>query len=107
MDKVYKHDIPAAIRELEDLRRRFAKIESKTDWKTLRVQPLLRHARALHKLMVSPAFSDEASRLRRGVSMFHADLVYLRENIKALKRIADQHVPLSPEKTGSLQVKRR
>jgi len=27
------------------------------------------------------------ARLRRGVVMFHSDLIYLRENVKALKEI--------------------
>jgi hypothetical protein len=87
MDRSYKEDIPKAIKALEALRSQFSVVTSRTDWKKLRIAPLLRHARALERTLLSPTFSQETARLRRGVVMFHADLVYLRENIRALKEI--------------------
>jgi hypothetical protein len=85
MDRVYKEGIPAARKALEELQEQFSGLDSTTDWKKLRIEPLLEHARWLERLLRSPKFSRETSRLRRGVVMFHADLVYLRDNIKALK----------------------
>ena len=87
MDRVYKEDIPASRRALEELKRQFSRLDSKTDWSKLRIEPLLEHARTLERLLRSPRFSRETSRLRRGVVMFHSDLVYLRENVRALKVI--------------------
>ena len=87
MDRVYKEDIPASIRALEELKRQFSRLDSKTDWDKLRIEPLLEHARTLGRLLRSPRFSRETSRLRRGVVMFHSDLIYLRENVRALKVI--------------------
>ena len=87
MDRVYKEDIPAMRRALEELKNEFSRLASKTDWTKLRVQPLLEHARSLERLLQSPQFAQETSRLPRGVRMFHADLVYLRENIKSLKAV--------------------
>lgn len=87
MDRVYKTDIPAARKALEDLRRQFSGVETKTDWTRLRIEPLIAHAKALEKLLGSSEFARETSRLTNGVVMFHSDLVYLRDNIKALKDI--------------------
>ena len=87
MDRSYKEDIPKAIRVLEVLKRDFSGISSKTDWNKLRIEPLLRHARALERIFLSPKFAHETERLTRGVAMFRADLVYLRENIRSLKGI--------------------
>jgi len=87
MDRAYKEDIPAYRRVLTELRREFRRIDLDTDWIGLRIDPLLRHARMLERALLSPKFSSEQSRLRNGVSMFHSDLVYLRENIKTLKAI--------------------
>ena len=87
MDRVYKEDIPAKRKELEKLRQGFSGLPSKTDWNRLRVEPLLAHAKSLERLLQSRRFSRETSRLPRGVVMFHSDLVYLRENVKALKAI--------------------
>jgi len=87
MDRVYKADIPASRKALEDLERGFSRSEAATDWNALRVRPLLEHARNLERLLLSPRFARETSRLRTGVVMFHSDLVYLRENIKALRGI--------------------
>lgn len=85
MDRVYKGGIPAARRALEELEEKFSSLPSRTDWKKLRIEPLLEHAKALERFLRSPAFARETSRLRRGVAMFRSDLVYLRDNIKALK----------------------
>lgn len=87
MDRVYKEDIPEHRKTLMELRRKFSRIETDTDWIHLRVDPLLRHVKALERLAQSPRFANERNRLRNGVSMFHSDLVYLRENIKTLKAI--------------------
>ncbi len=87
VDRVYKEDLPAARRALEELREKFAGLDSATDWGKLRIEPLLEHVQSLERMLGSPAFALEASRLRKGVAMFRSDLVYLRENIKVLKTI--------------------
>jgi hypothetical protein len=87
MDKAYKGDIPRHRATLIDLKREFSRIATKTNWKKLRIEPLLKHVTGLERLLSSSEFSRETARLRRGVAMFHADLVYLRANIKALKDI--------------------
>ena len=87
MDRSYKEDIPKAIKALEGLLEDFSGAGAATDWAELRIKPLLAHARSLDRLLRSPKFAKETARLRRGVAMFHADLVYLRANIKALKEI--------------------
>lgn len=95
MDKAYKEDIPRYKKTLMTLKREFSRISPSTDWTRLRVDPLLKHVSSLERLLLSPKFSRESARLRKGVAMFHADLVYLRANIKALKEI------LAVEKRGS------
>lgn len=85
VDRVYKAGIPKLRNELARLKEEFSTLESGTDWTKLRVEPLLRHAEALEGLLSQPDFAREYSRLRRGVVMFHSDLVYLRDNVKALK----------------------
>src|SRR6516165_9719939 len=87
MDRSYKEDIPRAKRALEELRNEFSSVASTTDWKKLRIEPLLDHAKSLERVLRSPKFARETARLRRGVVMFHADLICLRENVKALKEI--------------------
>ena len=87
MDRSYKEDIPSHRRALEQLKKEFLGIASATDWTKLRIEPLLEHVKFLERLLRSPKFARETSRLRRGVVMFHSDLVYLRENVKALKEI--------------------
>lgn len=87
MDKVYKGDIPQHKRALAKLKQEFARVDSRTDWTALRIEPLLEHVKRLERLLQSAQFSRENARLRRGVGMFHADLVYLRANIQALKVI--------------------
>ncbi len=89
MDRVYKADIPATRKALEELKEKFSGLDSRTDWTKLRIEPLLEHARSLEGLLRSPKFSRETSRLTRGVVMFHSDLVYFRENVKALKAILE------------------
>jgi hypothetical protein len=89
MDKSYKDDIPKARRALEELKKEFSGVASTTDWTKLRIEPLLEHVKLLERLLRSPKFSRETARLRRGVVMFHSDLVYLRANVKALKEILE------------------
>src|ERR1700741_2019027 len=87
MDRSYKEDIPKTKRALEELKKEFSGVASTTDWTKLRVEPLLDHVKSLERLLRSPKFAQETARLRRGVAMFHSDLVYLRVNVKALKEI--------------------
>jgi hypothetical protein len=87
MDKSYKEDIPRAKRALEELMKEFSGIASTTDWTKLRIEPLLDHVMSLERVLRSRKFARETARLRRGVVMFHSDLVYLRENVKALREI--------------------
>lgn len=89
MDRSYKEDIPKTKRALEELKKEFSGVASATDWTRLRIEPLLDHVKSLERLLRSPKFARETARLRRGVVMFHSDLVYLRENVKALKEILD------------------
>ncbi len=86
MDRVYKSNIPAQVKELAKLRTDFAALDSKSRWIRLRIDPLLAHAQSLESLLRAAEFSREVSRLRRGVEMFHADLVYFRDNIRGLKK---------------------
>jgi hypothetical protein len=87
MDKTYKEDIPSKRRALEDLKKEFSGVASTTDWTKLRIEPLLDLVKSLERLLRSPKFARETARFRRGVVMFHSDLIYLRENVKALKEI--------------------
>ena len=87
VDKVYKEDLPRLKNNLEKLREEFSNLDSKTDWTKLRIDPLLKHIESLEYLLYSQEFSKEFTRLRKGVRMFHSDLVYLRENIKELEKV--------------------
>jgi hypothetical protein len=69
------------------MKEEFADLSSTTDWMKLRIEPLLQHVKCLDGILKSPKFARETARLRKGVAMFHADLVYLRTNTKALKAI--------------------
>ena len=89
MDRSYKEDIPNTRRALEQLKNQFSGVASTTDWTQLRIEPLLDHVKSLERLLRSPKFARETARLRRGVVMFHSDLIYLRENVKALRQILD------------------
>ena len=88
VDRVYKSGLTDLRKSLEKLKRELARLDTETNWSKLRVEPLLKHARALEQLLRSPQFSREYSRLRRGVSMFHSDLVYFRDNVRALQSVA-------------------
>jgi len=85
VDRVYKTDIPEKRKALEKLKLEFSKLNSKTNWTKLRVEPLLRHVKELEQQLRSQG----SSRLTKGVRMFHSDLVYLRENVEGLKKILE------------------
>ena len=85
VDRVYKTNIPALRKTLERLKTEFSKLNSKTNWTKLRVEPLLRHAKELEQQLKSQG----SSRLTRGVRMFHSDLVYLGGNVKGLKKVLE------------------
>lgn len=87
MDRVYKEDVPAAIEALEQLRAELTELTPRTDWIGLRIEPLLAHARALVRVMRSPRHARATTRLTRGVVMFRSDLIYLRDNVRALRAI--------------------
>ena len=87
MDRSYKEDIPRTRRALEELKNEFSGLALTTDWTNLRIEPLLDHVKSLERVLRSPKFARETARLRRGVVMFHSDLIYLRENVKALREI--------------------
>ena len=89
MDRSYKEDIPRARKALEELKKEFSRVASTTEWTKLRIEPLLDHVKSLERLFRSPKFARETARLRRGVVMFHSDLIYLRQNVKALKEILE------------------
>ena len=89
MDRTYKQDIPFVTKRLEHMRDEFAGVDSKTDWTMLRIEPLLEHAKSLDRLIHAKHFARETARLRRGVAMFHADLVYFRENVYELKKLLE------------------
>lgn len=86
VDRVYKAGIPQLREKLVRLKEEFSRLDTGTDWTRLRIEPLLRHAEGLEVLLDRPDFAKEYSRLRRGVVMFHSDLVYLRDNVKALEK---------------------
>jgi hypothetical protein len=98
MDRAYKQDIPSVIKRLERLRDAFATLDSKTDWTSLRIEPLLEHAKSLDRLIHARQFARETTRLRRGVAMFHADLVYFRENIQGLKKVLESERKATPRR---------
>ena len=87
VDSVYKAGLPRLRKDLERLREDFAVLDSGTDWTRLRIDPLLKHLDSLEQLLNSGEFSREFSRLRKGVALFHSDLVYLRENVKGLEKL--------------------
>jgi hypothetical protein len=88
VDRVYKSALPKFRADLERLRRNFSSLGvTKTNWIELRIDPLLRHLDSLEQLLHSEEHSLESSRLRKGVAMFHSDLVYFRENVKGLELV--------------------
>ena len=88
VDRAYKEELPRLRNTLEKLREGFSNLGStNTDWTRLRIEPLLKHLEALEQLLHSREFSRESSRLRKGVELFHSDLVYFRTNIKGLEKL--------------------
>jgi len=87
VDRAYKSDLPRFRRSLEELSEEFSKVDSKTDWTKLRIDPLLEYLGSLEQLLQSEEFSAESSRLTKGVMLFHSDLVYFRQNVKGLEEI--------------------
>ena len=88
VDRVYKEDLPRLRTTLEKLREDFSNLgQTKTDWTRLRIEPLLKHLEALEQLLNSREFSSEFSHLRKGVELFHSDLVYFRTNVKGLEKL--------------------
>lgn len=87
MDRVYKGAIPELRKTLERLREEFSREDSRTDWVHLRIDPVLQHAKELERLVGSREFSQEFSRLTKGVALFHSDLVYLRTNVQTLQSL--------------------
>ena len=80
VDRVYRSDLPQLREGLERLRIEFSKLDTTTHWPELRLAALIRHAQQLERDLKSHG----SSRLRKGVPMFHSDLVYLRSNLKGL-----------------------
>jgi hypothetical protein len=89
VDRVYKSDLPRMRKTLATLRTEFSKLDPTTNWNRLRIEPLARHVASLERLIRSQEFSGESSRLSKGVTMFHSDLVYLRTNVRALQGILE------------------
>ena len=102
VDRVYKAELPRLRKTLEKLRDDFANLGSqKTDWTRLRIEPLLKHLEALEQLLHSQEFLREFSRLRKGVVLFHSDLVYLRTNVEGLEKL------LQSEKKSAMRNEKR
>ncbi len=89
VDRVYKKDLPKLKSDLEKLRENFSDIGCETDWIELRIEPLLKHLDSLDQILISREFSQEFSRLRKGVELFHSDLVYFRTNVKGLQKVLE------------------
>jgi len=89
VDRVYKAAIPRLRKELEQLRAEFSDLQPSTDWVRLRLDPVLQHAKELERRLVSREHSLESSRLTKGVALFHSDLVYLRTNVKELRKLLE------------------
>jgi len=88
VDRVYREDLPQSRKKLEDLRQQLVELgPSGARWAKLRVDPLLKHVDTLESLLRSEEFSGEFSRLTKGVELFHSDLVYLRQNVKGLRKL--------------------
>lgn len=101
VDRVYKADLPALRKRLELLRENFSRLRLKTNWNKLRIDPLLKHAMSLERVWSAEEFSQESSRLTRGVAMFHSDLVYFRTNVRALEEALEVAQKVSgPKRPG-------
>ena len=94
VDRVYKAGIPALRKDLQKLRTDLTRLDSRTDWVKLRVDPLLRHAQELERQLKSQG----SSRLTKGVRLFHSDLVYLRENVNGLSEILRSETKAHPRR---------
>ena len=105
VDRVYKSALPQLRADLERLRKEFSDLGStKTNWIELRIDPLLRHLDSLEQLLHSKEHSHETSRLRKGVALFHSDLVYLRDNVKGLERVLESErksLKKNPQSAGT------
>jgi len=97
VDRVYKSDLPRLRKEFEQLKEDFSRLHSNTNWIQLRIDPVMKHLESLEQLMNSDQFSDEFSRLRKGVELFHSDLVYFRTNISGLKKILESEKKIVPK----------
>ena len=89
VDRAYKRDLPRFREALEKLRDGFSKVDSKTDWTRMRIEPLLKHLDALERDLNSPEHAAEFAHLTKGVAQFHSDLVYFRTNIESLKKVLE------------------
>jgi hypothetical protein len=89
VDRVYQSGIPRLRKSLEDLRREFNGLGTRTDWARIRIEPVLRHAQALERILLAPRHTQALGRLTRGVALFHSDLVYLRTNVQELRRLLE------------------
>ena len=87
VDRVYKKQLPALRRTLEELREGFSDLRPTTDWTRLRIEPLLKHVELLERVLGSREFSRESSRLTKGVEFFRSDLEYFRTNVRGLERL--------------------
>ena len=96
MDRVYKAAIPQLRKDLEQVRKEFSDLKPRTDWVRLRLDPVLKHAEELERRLSSAKFSAEFSRLTKGVSLFHSDLVYLRTNVNELRRLLQSEKKRQP-----------
>ena len=103
VDRVYRSDLPRLRRTLLDLRKRFARIDTSTDWVRLRIDPLLAHARNLE----SRVRRWESEGIRGGVPMLHSDLVYLRENVRHLESALSAESRRAPSRRGSRSARAR
>ena len=90
VDRMYKASLPRVRRILLSMRTEFSHLDTTTNWVQLRIDPLLRHAESLERILRSRKFTQESSRLRQGVALFHSDLVYLGTNVKALEKILEK-----------------
>jgi len=87
VDRMYKASLPRYRKALERLKDEFSNLSSKTNWTKPRIEPLLKHVNALEQVLGAKAFSQESSRLTRGVVFFRSDLEYLRRNVKGLEKL--------------------
>ena len=83
VDRVYRSELPRLRRTLRKMRSEFSRIHPSTDWVRLRIDPLLAH---IDRLGARVRIWDSSPQ-RGGVPMLHSDLVYLRENVKHLRKV--------------------